>query len=105
MKVEVHVTTNGIEVLCPDTRANTFVEIADNWDNWYLTIRKELSVAKSNQALFMLPDRSTFRVMALVATDCCPHVSTGLLSNALGMFLVEHGDEKTQLSIDFDVQY
>ncbi|QXO09682.1 hypothetical protein pEaSNUABM11_00258 [Erwinia phage pEa_SNUABM_11] len=102
MKVEVHATTKGIEVLCAATRANTFVKIDDNWDDWYRTIKTELAIAKNNQALFMLPDRSAFRVMALVAQDSCPHVSTGLLSNALGMFLVEHGDEKTQLSIDFD---
>lgn len=102
MKVEVHVTTKGIEVVCSDTRLNTFVKIDDNWDDWYKEVQCQLHSAKNNHALFMLPDRSVFRVMCLVASDCRPHVSTGLLSNALGMFLVEHGDEKTQLSIDFD---
>ncbi|AXF51380.1 hypothetical protein WELLINGTON_254 [Erwinia phage Wellington] len=99
MKVEVHATKNGIEVVCPTSRKNVFVAIDSSWTSWYKELQSELNCAKTHHAVFMLPERTQLRVMVYIAKDRIPRVSTTLLANAVGMFLAEHGDENTRLTI------
>lgn len=99
MKVEVHATTNGIEVVCPVTHKNVFVSIDDGWEGWHRELQTDLNCAKQHHAVFMLPDRTALRVMVYIAKDRVPRVCTTLLANAVGMYLAEHGDENTQLTV------
>jgi len=99
MQVEVHLTMNGIEVVDPVSRKSSFTPVGDSCLDWKKQAGKDILKAREHVVVFTLPQLQPYRMVAYSAQDDKPFTAEGLVANALGFFIVEHGCETTQLSV------